>query len=648
MSRIPSQFTSEDDGYPTRNPVISSHAASYGPYPNATSTIAANIPLGNIPYGSFSSSWTNSAETIRNPTAKDNKFKTFRARFRGNDQKPLVDGPLSKWWWWWEILAIILSIACMCTLVTLLTKMDGLPLQSWWLPIEPNSLVAALTTIAKASMLVPAASCIGQLKWRHFMTQPRRLIDLQLFDDASRGPWGSAVLLWSLCFRTRVLVTFGFALITIIALGIDTSAQQVLTFPLRETQLNNVSVELGTADTYNSKGFLDDTDYGGPIWVPNSDLLALQASIINGATGSVFRPYFECPEPATRCQWDTFTTLGVCANFMNITDVVIPNCTLASWGTNCTYSFPGIVDFDPGDMTLAWTTESTGGAGPATTLFQSQFQAGHGLNNTLGTFMAVKATQHGYPNGLEPPPAEVYFNTFSWCTQTFHNITGSQTDVKAGSMSSEDLTFIAASRFGEPDNQMGVDYYSYVANSTGHAFNISKMAVLSLPNYLHTFLSATVQHNIHRPDNGPNDRLLEIGFALQNSDLKNIITAIADTLTNQIRTKDHGDNDDTSIMKGVAFFNETYIHVRWGWMALPLAEVLLTALLLVVSIIITRGQPLLRQSAIAMLTNRLEGWSDDELHVPEPQTQEKLDDLAEKMLAKLEADDAGRFRFLRK
>lgn len=281
MSETPSQPTSfEGDRYPTRNPstspvtsshsAVSSYAATYSPYPNATSTRAANIPLGNIPYGSFLSSQTCSVETISNPTARNDKSKAFKAKTHWIDKKPQVDGVLSKWWWWWEILAIILSIACMCTLVTLLTKMDSLPLQGWWLPIEPNSLVAALTTIAKTSMMVPAVSCIGQLKWRHFMAQPRQLIDLQLFDDASRGPWGSAVLLWSLCFRARVLVTFGFALITIVALGIDTSAQQVLTFPLRETKLNNVSVELGTADVYNSKGFLDDTVYGGMTYLPKS------------------------------------------------------------------------------------------------------------------------------------------------------------------------------------------------------------------------------------------------------------------------------------------------------------------------------------------------------------------------------------------
>ncbi|KAI0007463.1 hypothetical protein F4779DRAFT_591789 [Xylariaceae sp. FL0662B] len=130
---------------------------------------------------------------------KDNGLKVKHTEHYTSSQA----GEPASWWWWWEILAMILSIACMCILVVLLTKINNLPLQSWWLPIEPNSLVAVLTTVAKTSMMVPAASCISQLKWRHFMVQPRRLVDLQLFDGASRGPWGSGLLLWSLSFRVR-------------------------------------------------------------------------------------------------------------------------------------------------------------------------------------------------------------------------------------------------------------------------------------------------------------------------------------------------------------------------------------------------------------------------------------------------------------
>jgi len=43
---------------------------------------------------------------------------------------------------------------------------------------------------------------MSQSKWLWYRQgEPRRLQDLQLFDDATRGPWGSAQLLFSLRAR---------------------------------------------------------------------------------------------------------------------------------------------------------------------------------------------------------------------------------------------------------------------------------------------------------------------------------------------------------------------------------------------------------------------------------------------------------------
>ena len=164
----------------------------------------------------------------------------------------------TSWWWWWEILATILSIACMGALTVILAKIDNIPLPHWWLPIQPNSLIAVLTTVAKSSMMLSVASCISQLKWGHFFQQPRKLVDLETFDEASRGPWGSATLLPLLAFRGPILFTSGLALVTIVSLGIDPCAQQVLEFPTQLTPLDNMTVEMGVANQYFSKGMRED------------------------------------------------------------------------------------------------------------------------------------------------------------------------------------------------------------------------------------------------------------------------------------------------------------------------------------------------------------------------------------------------------
>lgn len=146
----------------------------------------------------------------------------------------------------------------MGALTVILAKIDNIPLPHWWLPIQPNSLIAVLTTVAKSSMMLSVASCISQLKWGHFFQQPRKLVDLETFDEASRGPWGSATLLPLLAFRGPILFTSGLALVTIVSLGIDPCAQQVLEFPTQLTPLDNMTVEMGVANQYFSKGMRED------------------------------------------------------------------------------------------------------------------------------------------------------------------------------------------------------------------------------------------------------------------------------------------------------------------------------------------------------------------------------------------------------
>ncbi|TGJ88676.1 hypothetical protein E0Z10_g102 [Xylaria hypoxylon] len=539
----------------------------------------------------------------------------------------------------------------MSLIALLLSKVDGTPLEAWGLPIVPQSLIAILTTAGKTALLVPAASCISQLKWRHFAKRPRKLIDIQLFDDASRGPWGSTLLFCHLAFRARLLVALGFALVTVLALGIDPSAQQILTFPVRESPLGNVSVVLGTADMYYSKGFLENTDASQEgTWRPNSDLLAIQSSIVNGATGSVFQPYFNCPGPASRCTWDIFTTLGVCAEFKNASKEAVAHCTPENnAGTmNCTYTVPGMDvadDDEKGTMVMQWNGEGTGGAGPSTMLFQSQFSSSdrYPRLSHIGSFLAVKAAAggHGYPliernatggYKVSPPYTEVYYATFDWCAKRFQNVTASQKRLNPGSMTSEGLTWADVVSIGDEGNLMGNNYYTYTSNVTGSAFNVSEMPISFLP----------------RPDILPTEELLAVGFALMNSNLSHVVLNIADTLTNQIRSNNPGDNYNATVTTGSAFFDEPYIEVRWVYLTLPFSVTLFSAALLAITIIITDKQPLLKHSSMALLIHRLQGWEDEELDVDGPQTQEKLDHLAGTMVARLEDNENGRMRLVRK
>lgn len=62
-----------------------------------------------------------------------------------------------------------------------------------------NSILSISATVSKSSLLMANAAAMSQLKWIRLGSRSKRhrLYDIQLYDDASRGPWGSLMLLMS-------------------------------------------------------------------------------------------------------------------------------------------------------------------------------------------------------------------------------------------------------------------------------------------------------------------------------------------------------------------------------------------------------------------------------------------------------------------
>lgn len=107
--------------------------------------------------------------------------------------------------WNFEIAASVVSVASFTGLIILLVVSQGKQQQSWLNgKITLNGLIALITTINKASAMVAVTASLSQLKWNMIAqgkSQKPRLQPLSYiarFDSASRGPWGSLLLLWRL------------------------------------------------------------------------------------------------------------------------------------------------------------------------------------------------------------------------------------------------------------------------------------------------------------------------------------------------------------------------------------------------------------------------------------------------------------------
>ena len=106
-------------------------------------------------------------------------------------------------WWYLEILSIIVAVACVCALVVVLSIFDGKPQDSWLGgDLTINGLVAILATICRTCLMFAVAAGIAQGKWYQLRRSDKvddgsyQLGSFALFEEASKGPWGSTLLLF--------------------------------------------------------------------------------------------------------------------------------------------------------------------------------------------------------------------------------------------------------------------------------------------------------------------------------------------------------------------------------------------------------------------------------------------------------------------
>lgn len=103
-------------------------------------------------------------------------------------------------WWLWELCSLLCSVISLVAIVLVLRLHEGRPLPQWPFSITINSLVSVFATIFSATISVPVAEGISQAKWQWFQ-QYHTLEDIEVYDRASRGPWGAVKMLWSIRWR---------------------------------------------------------------------------------------------------------------------------------------------------------------------------------------------------------------------------------------------------------------------------------------------------------------------------------------------------------------------------------------------------------------------------------------------------------------
>jgi hypothetical protein len=159
------------------------------------------------------------------------------------------------------------SFLCTAAVIAILAGINNKPLSRWTFIISLNATIAVFITAAKSTAILSVASCQSQCKWLHFKKSARKVHELELFENASRGPWGSLLLLSLIRSRLGLIAGIG-AIATIFALGIDASAQQLVGLNSRPVEVDH-DAAFGLSYMYDG-GTQSDSGHGGAFYPKSS------------------------------------------------------------------------------------------------------------------------------------------------------------------------------------------------------------------------------------------------------------------------------------------------------------------------------------------------------------------------------------------
>ncbi|GES64543.1 hypothetical protein AAWM_03962 [Aspergillus terreus] len=238
-------------------------------------------------------------------------------------------------WFAWELGGVVASAGLLAAMLVLLGVCDQQP-QPTWPHISLNAVISVLSTLSKASLVFSVGESLGQLKWVWFNQQERPLLDLQSFDRASRGAWGSLGLVWTQ--RARHFAGLG-ALVMIFAVGFDPFSQNLIHSSVRMVVDPFGTARIGTVSRYNTFGYAtsardEDID---PVMKGN----VYNALFNNDQSRPWAIPQFVCT--SSNCTWDKpVTSLEFRTLCSNVTSALVTNCTTVpnQSFSNCTLTLP--------------------------------------------------------------------------------------------------------------------------------------------------------------------------------------------------------------------------------------------------------------------------------------------------------------------
>lgn len=516
-------------------------------------------------------------------------------------------------------------------------------------PLGQRSLALAaynvLSKVVSAALIIPISEAIGQLKWTWFHGhESKEMIDFEIFDKASRGAWGSFLLLYRT--KGRSLAALG-AILTLLLLATDTFFQQVTDYPDRwalENVSSAVSQVIRYQPPYMPLYFLgwEESQYDGNI-MPIVQRFLYGNGTRSIPSGNATRPEIPLSCPASNCTWPLYDSLAVCSQCaqLDVSELLTNTClnTTIDWSAhstgptsdtpsgmvcgyfiNATSDTPVLVSGyvvqyhnessrTPGEALLVRTL-------PLTELYTKRLlygagsihfkDIGHSILDAI-IVSAINGSQSVYSR-REPVVHECIL---SWCVKTIRSsyAWGSYDEEIVAIMQNSTAGPPPWDSFEVPDEEGGGSFITYLQNVTIEVptSSSSDMRNTTAPDKLYGLSNVTAANTMAifddffpsystadddnaRPslrfknyENGPSIRALGFNPWQAPNNITSHMDRLATAMTNSIRS-----NSDSSIMVlGSAYNRKQFILIRWEWLTFPFALLLASLGFLVATILKT-------------------------------------------------------------
>lgn len=534
--------------------------------------------------------------------------------------------------WLLEIVSWLISAICMAAIIATLYVLKNQPSSKWpfdGVGLTLNAFVSILSRIAGAALLLPVAEALGQLKWNWFIKgDSKKMWDFEMFDNASRGPWGAFLLL--IHTKGKTIAALG-ALVTIFALALDPFFQQVVSFPKQWT-LQPTDSTISRAVHYEPPLDIDAVNGLDRL---NSDAMlesTLKPFFIGNGTqpipfGNGSRVEFPLSCPSSNCTWPSYDTLGMCSecietpqlldyaciftrvdwtSTLNATVSSYPNATVCGYFLNSTSAEPVLMSGYIVDKSGKTTGEALMMRSlPLVThrFRQPLYQTGsinfkHRRNPIMDALISSTTTAADVYANKPPVLRECLI---SWCVKTIQSTYFEGTykeEVTATYFNNTPGPYPWISTYEPESDTFMIDYTENAtikAPSSGkHSADIDwgvsnntmfrTLDVIEDMFPAFTTVANTSAEQIFRWRTGTAKEVRTKKLTYNPWLLPNNVTRhlerLADAVTNQLRSA-----DDSEFVHGKAFSSEIYVLVRWAWMTLPLSLLLISGIFLLATVI---------------------------------------------------------------